>query len=107
MTLQSGMWSFCGPSIDEMKASLETLIDVVFEERYSDEWGGDYWHTPLGERPSVMIAPNAEDEDGILYVHGHPEVTAVVDAAGLSDEQATAIEALGGIPIETYGNLST
>lgn len=99
-------WTFVGPTIDELKDRISALLSVPFHSRYGDEWGY-YWKTALGERPAVSIYPNAEDEDGILYVHGHPEVTAIVDAAGLRAEQAEAIQALGGIPIETYGNLST
>lgn len=106
MTGYSATWAFSGPSTDSLKERISGLLDLHFVEHDTDVWGW-FWETPAGTLPLVKIYGNIEDEDGILFVHGHPEVTALIDGVNLDEAQFRAIEALGGTPIEAYGDLST
>jgi len=96
MTTRYDRYGWVSADLDEVKNIVTRKLNIAFEERWSDEWGGSYWSTALAASPGVDIVANFTDEDGALLEDNRPEVTVILDSTGLTREQCDILNSLGG-----------
>lgn len=96
MTTRYDRYGWVSADLDEVKNIVTRELNIAFEERWSDEWGGSYWSTALAASPGVDIVANFTDEDGALLEDNRPEVTVILDSTGLTRDQCDILNSLGG-----------
>jgi len=96
MTTRYDRYGWVSADLDVVKNMVSRELQISFEERWSDEWGGRYWSTAIAASPGVDLVANFRDEDGALLEDKRPEVTVILDSTGLTQEGCDIVERLGG-----------